>query len=108
MFTSPDLRLYSVYAPQDANERIQFFHLLQRDVTRSSVMGGDWNVLLDTALDYFAAAGRSYTNNEGASDLQDLMSMKRLRDVYREHNPRGRTYTRLTKYILATHVWTGG
>ena len=57
-------------------------------------MGGDWNVLLDTHLDYASANGSAYSNNEGSNELRELMARKGLRDVFREHNPRERMYTR--------------
>ena len=77
--------------------------VLQRDATRSSIMGGDWNVLLDTALDYASRSGGSYSGNEGAVELRTLMASKGLRDVFREHNPRERMYTR---FDAAHEVYT--
>ena len=83
-----DIKLFSIYAPQDPSDRIALYKKLTDHVTRKSILGGDFNVILDETLDYISASQNKYSNNQGAEELRTLVTSKGLRDVFREHNPK--------------------
>ena len=77
------VRVLSCYAPSDSQARSDYFVKLNKHVTLTSLLMGDWNCVLDQSLDLKRSSNTPY-DNTGAIELQKLVDKFRLRDELRE------------------------
>ena len=93
--------LVNVYAPNDAPARAQFFDSARErmldvlpdpteadsevDPVTEVIVGGDFNMVLDPALDRVGGAAGGGTG--GSAEMLELMQSLALRDPWREANP---------------------
>ena len=82
-----ELTLVNIYGPNDDSP--QFYHKIQDTLNNlqnhNLILGGDWNLVLNPALDYF---NYKHNNNPKARDkVLTMLSDLDLLDIWREINP---------------------
>ncbi|OQR84368.1 hypothetical protein ACHHYP_13472 [Achlya hypogyna] len=84
--------LHNVYAPAEASERPAFFDALPRDfdVNDLHLVGGDFNVTLDDAID---ALVPSSDKRRGRHELRCWLAALDVVDIYRQVHPAHRSFT---------------
>ena len=76
------LRIMSCYAPATGSQRARFMTKLRKFATADSILAGDWNCVLDPALDLKRTSTNAYENN-GAIELQKIVDDLQLNDEIR-------------------------
>ena len=87
------LEIVNIYAPSQPLGRVNFFALLRRKLSPSTIAGGDWNTVPDTTVDVDSANPLQYANR-GSILLETIMAEKHLIDERREQLGTEREYTR--------------
>lgn len=87
------IKVMAVYVSVHSNERrpflVELSHSLDAIDLGSFIIGGDWNCVLDTALD----SSNPSTQNGGCAELKNLIQSSALTDAYRHSNPNKKLYT---------------
>ena len=95
-FSEPDLtlRVANVYATQVSAERVTQLRTLRKHITRSTVLLGDFNCVLDMSLDLKRDATSPY-DNAGSEELQSIIDENGLIDEIRLQNGNQFEFTHL-------------
>ena len=91
-FNGTPLRVVNIYAPTVRTDRLNFLSQLDKySLTRRKViMGGDFNLVLDIAMDRF---GGNPHGSIGSPELKRLLSKYNLIDIWRHQHPSLKTCT---------------
>ena len=90
-------RIIGIYAPNNSNERINFFQvelhkIMESDhISAENIMCGDYNCTMNTELDRFNCI--SANNDSGQKDLLQFIKKYELEDIWRTKNPKEKKFT---------------
>ena len=86
----------NLYAPRKGAERPAFFRGLAGLLPKHVILGGDFNCVIDTAIDTYSSTNSQYENT-GWQQLLELQANTEVVDGWREqHGPQAREYTKIT------------
>ena len=88
-----EIRLVSVYCPNDISERKQFLSSIDRYIhsSKSLIIGGDWNCVEIIKLDKFG--GNPNNGSEGSEIIKNFKRAYNLIDSFRFQHPNKKIYT---------------
>ena len=100
-FTAKNLSLCNVYAPNDLRQQQEFIHslntyLMSNTDVENLIIGGDWNISLH-AID--KKGGNPWKPTASRDLLMTMMKEFDVVDVYREKNPKNKSYTYESKAL---------
>ena len=92
-FNGTSLRIIIVYVPTVGSDRLEFLSNLDRYLltSRKIIMGGDFNFVLDVAMDRFG--GNPSHGSIGSPERKRLLSRYHLVDIWRKQHPKLKTCT---------------
>ena len=107
--------MVNIYGPSDGDCPLFFenvFTKINAYGNDNVIIGGDWNIAMDTNLDTFRY--RQLNRKKSRNKLIEIMANSNLVDVYRETNPDKRAYTwrrfntvqqsRLDYFLISDHL----
>jgi exonuclease III len=91
-FNGTPLRVVNIYAPTVGTDRLNFLSQLDKYLLtrRKVIMGGDFNLVLDIAMDCF---GGNPHGSIGSPELKRLLSKYHFIDIWRHQHPSLKTCT---------------
>ena len=105
VFKNIKFKNVNIYAPQDeensSTRRDSFYKTLKKIVTKNSILGGDFQNVLDILLDLRRTATSPYENG-GSEILRDIISTCNLTDEIRMGLGLGFDYTHSEEYKSAS------
>ena len=94
-FNGTNLEIASVYAPSDANQRLNFFSHIKQKLSKNTIAGGDWNCVPSVILDVHGKNALNYPNI-GWKTLGNVFMDLELHDYRREQLGEKFEHTRKT------------
>ena len=94
------VNLLNVYAPNNGNERVRFFNNIKQIVKDKEelIIGGDFNCCISNNEDRrYAENVRERREDQGVTEMKELMIENNLEDVWRRRHPNLKRYSYFKK-----------
>lgn len=88
------IKVASIYAPAQGNERQHFFQNIRQYIDENTIMGGDFNCVPDVTLDLISENPLMYPNG-GITELKSIVATNQLEDHRREQLQEQHEFTRI-------------